>query len=188
MDGWLENKWKKLYVIKSKRSSLAALVNIWSGALMHQLNQSSCGHVGITCLFEHVATSRDSLQMDRWTYHCHCQPPLPLNTDFCCFTFPSFACLPFTWGEHIFAELSLCLVSVGTRAAPSAAGSATAMAKARRTSVQRSSTPAPPSTPSRAHPWDPDATLLLWWAEIQYRTGCDNVLLAFVLFILWKQC
>ena len=128
------------------------------------------------------------LTADRWTYHCHCQPPLPLNTDFCCFTFSSFTCLPFTWGEHIFAEWSLCLVSVGTRAAPSAAGSATVMAKARRTSVQRSSTPAPPSTPSRAHPWDPDATLLLWWAEIQYRTVCDNVLLAFVLFILWRQC
>lgn len=28
---------------------------------MNELNQSSCSQVGITCLFEHVATSRDSL-------------------------------------------------------------------------------------------------------------------------------
>ena len=48
------------YLIKTG-FTLESLVSIWSGALMYHLNQSSCVHVGITCLFEHVATSRDSL-------------------------------------------------------------------------------------------------------------------------------
>ena len=74
------------------------------------------------------------------------------------------------------------------RAAPSAVGSATVTAMARRTSVQRSSTSAPPSTPSLAHPWDPDATLLLWWAELNL-TACDNVWLSFYLafFFFWSR-
>lgn len=61
------------------------------------------------------------------------------------------------------------------RAAPSAVASVTVMARALRTSVQRSSTPALLLTPFRAHPWDPDATLLLWWAEILYPTAWGNL-------------
>lgn len=106
-----------------------------------------------------------------------------------------------SYGRHLlddfafFAKRSPGLISAGTRAAPSAAGSVTVTAMALRTSVQRSSTPAPPLTPSQTHPWDPDATLLLWWDEKPDPTACDNFWLffsvvritteAFTCFTLW---
>ena len=45
-------------------------VNIWSGSLMYGLNQIICSHVEITCLFEHVVTSRDSLQQTDGSKGC----------------------------------------------------------------------------------------------------------------------
>ena len=47
--------------LKLNSPLLKRMVTIWSAALMCQLKRSSCGHVGITCLFEHVTTSSDSL-------------------------------------------------------------------------------------------------------------------------------
>lgn len=125
-----------------------------------------CILVAITCLLERVVTSRGGL-------------PWQMDQKAASFSFSSarisaaFARRPFTrhpraWQRHFLLSIPALFffgVSAGTRAAPSAAVSATATAMAPRTSVQKSSTPALHSTPSRAHPWDPDATPPLWWAE-----------------------
>lgn len=107
--------------------------------------------VGITCLFKHVASSRDSLL----------KPQTQSSA--------AFRALHSHFQWHIFAKWLLCLVSVGTRAAPLAVDSAMVMAMARRISVQRNSTPARLSTPSQTHPWDQGATPLLWL--VKYCTG-----------------
>lgn len=73
--------------------------------------------------------------------------------------------------KHTFFYL---FVSAGMRAAPSAAVLVTATAMAPKTSVPKSSTSARRSTPSRAHRWDPDATLLLWWAKKKKKTQCPR--------------
>lgn len=45
-------------------------VNIWSGSLMYGLNQIIWSRVEITCLLEHVVTSRDSLQQTDGSKGC----------------------------------------------------------------------------------------------------------------------
>ncbi len=115
------------------------------------------------------------LTADRWMYHCCCQNFLPLSIDFYYLIVGTLTWLLFTWYQLTFAKWSSHLVSAGTRAAPSAVGSATVTVMAQRTSVQRSSMLAPPLTPSQAHPWDQDATLQSWWAEILNPTVCDSV-------------
>lgn len=97
-----------------------------------------------------------------------------------------------SYGRHLLDGSAFCakrsfrLISAGTRAAPSAAGSVTVTAMALRTSVQRSSTPAPLLTPCQTHPWDPDATLLLWWDEKPDPTVCDNFWLFSFFFLFLK--
>lgn len=129
------------------------------------LVEVQCKLVAITCLLERVVTSRDGL-------------PWQMDQKAASFSFTNarisaaFARRPFTrhpcaWQRRFLLSCPALFfgVSAGTRAAPSAAVSATVTAMAPRTSVQKSSTPAPHSTLSRAHPWDPDATPRLWWAE-----------------------
>lgn len=99
-----------------------------------------------------------------------------------------------SYGRHLFdkhaffANLLFCLVSVGMKAVPSAVDSAMVTMMGQRTSVQRSLTSPPPLTLSQAHPWDPDATLLSWWADILYlrvcNTACGKVRLPCILFCL----
>lgn len=124
-----------------------------------------CNLVAITCLLERVVTSRDGLpwQMDQKAASfsfTHAQ----ISAAFARLLFTRPPC---AWQRHFLLSSPALFfgVSAGTRAAPSAAVSATATAMAPRTSVQKSSTPAPHSTPSRARPWDLDETPPLWWAE-----------------------
>lgn len=134
-------------------STLECLLNKWPRSVMCQLNQISCSHVRITCLFEHVAPFRDSLlQTDGHIMAASLF--LPSDTYFCSL---------YTNVVVIYLKREqFCFVSVGMRAAPSAVGSVRVTVMVRRTSVQKSSMPAHPLTPSQAPPWDRDATLLLW--------------------------
>lgn len=129
------------------------------------LVEVQCKLVAITCLLERVVTSRDGLpwQMDQKAASFS----FTNARISAAFAFRPFTCHPCAWQRGFLLSCPALFfgVSAGTRAAPSAAVSATVTAMAPRTSVQKSSTPAPHSTLSRAHPWDPDATPRLWWAE-----------------------
>lgn len=140
------------------------LFTIWSWALMCLLSQSKIAKLELpVCLsmwpLPETACWR---QMDKLMLLQGLSSPQTQSS-------AAFHALHSHFQWHIFAKWLLCLVSVGTRAAPLAVDSAMVMAMARRISVQRNSMPARLSTPSQTHPWDQGATPLLWL--VKYCTG-----------------